>query len=36
MLGIALRLIVFALGILGPIEREAITYWPVGKVNTID
>ena len=36
MLRITLRLIVLALGILGPIEREAVAHQPVGKVNAVN
>jgi hypothetical protein len=35
-LGIALRPIVLALGILGPIERESVAHQPIGKVNAVD
>jgi hypothetical protein len=36
MLRIPLRRIVLALGILGPIEREAIAHQPIGKINAIN
>jgi hypothetical protein len=36
MLGFALRFIVLALGILGPIERKSVAHKPVGKVNAVN
>jgi hypothetical protein len=35
-LSVTLSLVVLALGILGPIEREAVAHQPIGKVNAVN